>query len=108
MITAAITVAVHEKTILTLKKSSKNLPTGLFTPNINKMKNPITVGGNTIGKVNIPSKIILTFSDFILTIKFAVIIPKKNVITIAAEAVLIDINIGESFIFISYFLGVKP
>jgi hypothetical protein len=101
IMTAAKTVAVHENTILTPKNSSRNLPTGLFTPNTSKMKKPTTVGGSTKGRVRIPSINILTLSDFIPATNFAAYMPKKNVITMDTDAVLRDIRMGDQFILTS-------
>jgi hypothetical protein len=95
MTTAAITVAGHEKAIFTAKKSIKKLPIGPRTPKMYNRKNPTTVGGNTIGSVNMPSSTILVVSFLILTSPQATIKPKKNVIKIDRLAVFIEIKIGD-------------
>ena len=95
MTTAAITVAGHEKAILTAKKSIKNMPIGPLTPKIYNKKNPTTVGGNTIGSVKIPSSTIFIVSFLILTIPQATIKPMKKVIKIDKLAIFIEIKIGD-------------
>jgi hypothetical protein len=95
MTTAAITVAYHENTIFTAKKSKKKIPIGPLTPKMYNKKNPTTVGGSTIGSVKIPSNIIFIVSFFILTIPQATIKPTKKVIRIVKLAVFIEIKIGD-------------
>lgn len=95
MTTAAITVAVHENAIFTVKKSKKNFPIGPLTPKIYNKKNPTTVGGNTRGSVKTPSSTIFTVSFLILMRIQATIKPKKKVTKIDKLAVFIDMKMGD-------------
>jgi hypothetical protein len=69
-----------------------------LTPKTIRSRKPITVGGRTNGSVSKPSKIIFVFSDFIPAIHLAAKIPDTNVKVMAADAVFMEINTGESSI----------
>jgi hypothetical protein len=58
-------------------------------------KKPTTVGGNTRGRVKIPSSTIFRESFLSCTIPHATNNPKKNVITIDKLAVFIEIKKGD-------------
>jgi hypothetical protein len=62
-------------------------------------KNPATVGGNTSGRVRMPSRIIFQRFRRISATIFAAKIPKKNVSTIAADAVFMEISRGDVSIY---------
>jgi hypothetical protein len=80
----------------------KKLPIGPLTPKIHNKKNPTTVGGNTIGRVKIPSSTILIVSCLILTRAQATNNPAKKVIKIDTLAVFIEIKIGDQSIMPTY------
>lgn len=90
---AAITVAGHEKITFMLIRF-KSFPMGLFIPNINRRKNPKTVGGSTIGIVNRASKMPLYFL-FLWLMKYAAKIPRKKVITVDTNEVLMETTNGD-------------
>jgi len=93
--TAAITVADHEKAILYPKKSRKKRPMGPWVPKMNNRKKPATVGGNTKGRVSIPSRNIFTARHLMSATSRATMIPKKNVMNMEHVAVFRDINRGD-------------
>ena len=64
------------------------------TKRYNKKK-PTTVGGRTIGRVRMPSRIIFSFSWRRLTTHLATKMPRKKVIKMETVAVFSDIQMGE-------------
>ena len=90
---AAMTVAGHEKAIIRPMCSSAD-PTGLRRPKISSRKNPTTVGGSTSGRVSTPSTHarIDPCNPYIAR---AAISPRKNVATVAAQVVAIEMMSGD-------------
>ena len=83
-ITAEIIAACHVKTKLT-SNCKRNFPTSPRLPKISSKKNPTTVGGKIIGKVNTASANPLNLLR--LTTARAKKIPRKNVMTVATSEV---------------------
>jgi hypothetical protein len=90
---AAITVAGQEKTMEVLNNARNLPPQPCFPINSNRPK-PTTVGGNTKGKMNIPSIIGFIFPVY-RDIQRAAAIPRTKVIAVVTSTVFNEIHSGD-------------
>src|SRR5699024_5913494 len=92
----AITAPFQVK-IMPCPFSAIQFPIHVFFPKNTSKKNPITVGGSTIGRVNTASN--NPFPYFIFAVFQAAYTPRKKVIKVDAAAVFNDNRIGVRSIF---------
>lgn len=105
---AARTVAFQSNTIL-IPIADKKEPIGLLFPNMQRRKNPRTVGGKTNGNVNKPSNIPENHDSFFevnfvckKTTAHAAGSPNNNEMSVAKIEALIDIKKGDQSIDVEY------
>jgi hypothetical protein len=88
-------IAAHEVNIMEAEnRSSIIIPTGLFLPKKKINKNPMTVGGKTIGKIRRVSISILPLK-FLFENNLPKRIPKINTMTTETDAIFKDNKMGD-------------